>query len=171
MPKDFFSESYKQLEIAIIKISYMLHLDELDGNDTAILIQPMVYGNYGEDSASGMFFTRNIVIGKKEIQGSFYHQLSLKRLYRSASLIIAILCSVAVIYIIFTTNPGKDKDASLSFFLVGFFLLTFGIYQHKATIMKVEKDRGIIGEEEVKSNNLLHAIAEAIGRAGGWWEE
>jgi pyruvate,orthophosphate dikinase len=72
LPKDIFKEAYLQLEIAIKRISHMLHLDELDGNDTAILIQPMVYGNYGKDSASGMFFTRNITIGKKEIQGDFF---------------------------------------------------------------------------------------------------
>ena len=72
LPKGFFDESYKQLEMAIQKISYMLKLDELDENSTAILIQPMVYGNYGKDSASGMFYTRDVVFGEKKIQGDFY---------------------------------------------------------------------------------------------------
>jgi pyruvate,orthophosphate dikinase len=51
----------------------MLKLDELEENSTAILIQPMVYGNYGKDSASGMFYTRDIAYGEKKIQGDFYH--------------------------------------------------------------------------------------------------
>ena len=28
------------------------------------MIQPMVYGNYGKDSSSGAFFTRNVVTGE-----------------------------------------------------------------------------------------------------------
>jgi pyruvate,orthophosphate dikinase len=32
----------------------------------------MVYGNYGKDSASGNFYTRNIVTGQKKLQGEFY---------------------------------------------------------------------------------------------------
>ncbi len=71
-PKGFFDEAYKQLEMTIQKISYMLKLDELDENSTAILIQPMVYGNYGKNSASGMFYTRDIAFGEKKIQGNFY---------------------------------------------------------------------------------------------------
>ena len=65
--KDFFSDAYTQLEITLKRISYMLSLDELDDEDTALLIQPMVYGNYGKDSASGDFFTRNIVTGEKKL--------------------------------------------------------------------------------------------------------
>ena len=49
----------------------MLALDELDEDDVAMIIQPMVYGNYGKDSASGSFFTRNVVTGEKGIEGYF----------------------------------------------------------------------------------------------------
>lgn len=69
--KDFFSDAYTQLEIALKRISYMLSLDELDDDDAALLIQPMVYGNYGKDSASGDFYTRNIVTGEKRLEGWF----------------------------------------------------------------------------------------------------
>lgn len=72
LPKGFFDDSYKQLEVALKRISKMLHLDELDEDDTAILIQPMVYGNYGPDSASGNFYTRNVISGEKKLQGQFY---------------------------------------------------------------------------------------------------
>jgi len=68
---DFFTESYTQLEIVLKRISYMLSIDELNENDAALLIQPMVYGNYGKDSASGDFYTRNIVTGEKKLEGEF----------------------------------------------------------------------------------------------------
>jgi pyruvate,orthophosphate dikinase len=73
LPEGFFSgDVYDQLEIALKRISYMLSLDEMNNRDTALLIQPMVYGNYGKDSASGNFYTRNIVTGEKTLQGEFY---------------------------------------------------------------------------------------------------
>ncbi len=49
----------------------MLSLDELDDDDTALIIQPMVYGNYGKDSASGQFFTRDVVTGEDKLSGWF----------------------------------------------------------------------------------------------------
>jgi pyruvate,orthophosphate dikinase len=73
LPEGFFSgDAYDQLEIALQRISHMLSLDEMNNRDTALLIQPMVYGNYGKDSASGNFYTRNIVTGAKMLQGEFY---------------------------------------------------------------------------------------------------
>ncbi|TFG85201.1 MAG: pyruvate, phosphate dikinase, partial [Spirochaetales bacterium] len=41
-------------------------------SDTAILVQPMVYGNYGKNSASGAFYTRNVVNGEKKLQGEYF---------------------------------------------------------------------------------------------------
>ena len=74
LPKGFFSDPYTQLEIALKRISRMFRLDEMDDADTAILIQPMVYGNYGKDSASGQFFTRDIVTGEKRLTGSYFQE-------------------------------------------------------------------------------------------------
>ena len=73
LPKGFFERgAYDQMEIALKRVSHMLALDEMNNQDTALLIQPMVYGNYGKDSASGNFFTRNIVTGERKLQGEFY---------------------------------------------------------------------------------------------------
>jgi pyruvate,orthophosphate dikinase len=72
LPKDFFEDAYVQLEAIVKLISRMLALDEQDDEDTAILVQPMVYGNYGKGSGSGAFFTRNVVSGEKRLQGNFY---------------------------------------------------------------------------------------------------
>ena len=72
LPNGFLDDAYGQLESAIKRISRLLRLDVLEENDTAILIQPMVYGNYCKDSASGMFFTRDINTGEKKLQGQYY---------------------------------------------------------------------------------------------------
>ncbi|RPJ08641.1 MAG: pyruvate, phosphate dikinase [Spirochaetaceae bacterium] len=74
LPKNFFADPYDQLEIALKRISLMLDLDEMDDDDTALIIQPMVYGNYGKDSASGMFFTRDIVTGAKNLTGEYFQE-------------------------------------------------------------------------------------------------
>ncbi|MCW8965300.1 MAG: PEP-utilizing enzyme, partial [Candidatus Pacearchaeota archaeon] len=72
MPKGFFDNAVTQLEVSLKRISHMLDIDDMDDDDTAILIQPMVYGNFGENSASGNFFTRNVVTGHKQLQGKFF---------------------------------------------------------------------------------------------------
>lgn len=74
LPKGFFDSAEKQLELSLEAISLMLSLDDQNDNDTAILIQPMVYGNYGKDSCSGWFYTRNVVSGEKILQGDFYRE-------------------------------------------------------------------------------------------------
>ncbi len=72
LPDGFFSDAFTQLELALISISKLLKIDDQNQEDTALLIQPMVYGNYGKDSASGDFYTRNIITGEKKLYGSFY---------------------------------------------------------------------------------------------------
>ena len=71
MPDDFFEDAYVQLETFLKRVSHMLLLDDLDDDDAAILIQPMVYGNYGKDSGAGYFFTRDIITGEKKLSGFF----------------------------------------------------------------------------------------------------
>lgn len=72
LPEGFFDDPWKQLDIALKRISHMLFLDDQDDEDTAILVQPMVYGNYGKGSCSGAFYTRNVVNGDKKLQGEFF---------------------------------------------------------------------------------------------------
>ena len=69
---DFFSDAYSQLEIALKRISRLLKIDEMNDQDAALIVQPMVYGNYGKDSAFGGFYTRNIVNGSPELDGLYY---------------------------------------------------------------------------------------------------
>ena len=69
---DFFSDPFVQLEIALKRISLLLKIDEMNDQDAALIIQPMVYGNYGKDSAFGGFYTRNIVDGAPQLDGLYF---------------------------------------------------------------------------------------------------
>ena len=71
-PKGFFDTAEQQLLLTLSEISRMFQMDDQNDDDTAIMIAPMVYGNYGKDSCSGDFFSRNIVTGDKKLQGKFF---------------------------------------------------------------------------------------------------
>ena len=72
LPEAFFDSAETQLNASLNIVSDLLHTEEDNEDDVAILIQPMAYGNYGKDSYSGVFNTRNIVTGEKKLQGEFY---------------------------------------------------------------------------------------------------
>lgn len=72
LPTGFFEDTSIQLEESVRMISKLLSLEEDTDNDVALLIQPMVYGNYCKDSYAGAFFSRNIVTGEKKLQGEFF---------------------------------------------------------------------------------------------------
>jgi pyruvate,orthophosphate dikinase len=71
-PRGFFDDAEGQLLITLSEISKMLQMDDQNDRDTALLVQPMVYGNYGKDSCSGDFNSRNVVTGDKKLQGMFF---------------------------------------------------------------------------------------------------
>ncbi|MDR2478202.1 MAG: pyruvate, phosphate dikinase [Treponema sp.] len=72
LPAGFFGDAGEQLLITLGEISKMLQMDDQNDHDTAILVQPMVYGNYGKDSCSGDLTRGNVVTGDKKLQGEFY---------------------------------------------------------------------------------------------------
>ncbi|MDR1929505.1 MAG: pyruvate, phosphate dikinase [Treponema sp.] len=71
-PQGFFDDAEIQLFIALMEISRMFQMDDQNDRDTALMITPMVYGNYGKDSCSGNYFSRNVVTGEKQLQGDFF---------------------------------------------------------------------------------------------------
>ncbi|GHV84664.1 pyruvate, phosphate dikinase [Spirochaetia bacterium] len=73
-PKGFFESAEEQILITLSEISKMFQMDDQNDNDTALMIAPMVYGNYGKDSCSGAYFSRNVVTGVKALQGSFFRE-------------------------------------------------------------------------------------------------
>ena len=72
LPKGFFDSAEQQLHLALSEITRMFQMDDQNDTDTAILIAPMVYGNYGKNSCSGDFFSRNVVTGERKLQGKFF---------------------------------------------------------------------------------------------------
>ncbi|MCL2833962.1 MAG: PEP-utilizing enzyme [Treponema sp.] len=73
-PEGFFKSAEQQIMITLSEISRMFQMDDQNDNDTALMIAPMVYGNYGKDSCSGDFYSRNVVTGEKKLQGKFFRE-------------------------------------------------------------------------------------------------
>ncbi len=71
-------DPYKQLAMIISKLANIYIESEKEiGNDeaeTGILVQMMAYGNYGENSMAGSYYSRNIVTGDSKLQGQFFSQ-------------------------------------------------------------------------------------------------
>ncbi|MDC7227197.1 MAG: PEP-utilizing enzyme [Spirochaetales bacterium] len=67
-----FRSATEQLELVLKRISYLIELEDTEDIGVAILVQPMVYGNYGKDSYSGNFTTRNAITGEGNITGEFF---------------------------------------------------------------------------------------------------
>jgi pyruvate, orthophosphate dikinase len=68
-----FSEDVVDQLIMIMKKASETYCDsDIDVDSSlSIMIQAMVYGNFGENSYAGNYFTRNIITGESEIQGDF----------------------------------------------------------------------------------------------------
>lgn len=79
IPRDTFVDANKQLLWVLNRIKELLNTEEksegsIGSNETAIMVQPMVYGNFGKNSSSGKFYTRNVVTGEKVLQGSYFKE-------------------------------------------------------------------------------------------------
>ncbi len=70
---DNFSQDVFDQLIAILKGAASVYCDsEIDvDNSLSIMVQAMVYGNFGQNSFAGNYYTRNIITGDDEIQGDF----------------------------------------------------------------------------------------------------
>ena len=69
---NFQLDVYDQLSLILKQASAKYCDSDIDVDDSlSIMIQAMVYGNFGENSYAGNFFTRNIIDGNKAIQGEF----------------------------------------------------------------------------------------------------
>lgn len=70
-PKEIFTNAYDQL-FFVIALFHKFFQVSTSNVDSALLIQAMTFGNYGEESYFGSYYTRNIVTGKPEISGQFF---------------------------------------------------------------------------------------------------
>ncbi len=65
-------DPYDQIIFVIRNLAKRYYDPEMDKEDPpAILIQGMVFGNLGEDSSVGMYYTRDIITGEDKLSGSF----------------------------------------------------------------------------------------------------
>ncbi len=70
-PPEIFSNAYDQL-FFIIKLLQSFFKKSSSNIDSAILVQAMTFGNYGEESYFGSYYTRNNITGEKKITGKFF---------------------------------------------------------------------------------------------------
>ncbi|HEX7927834.1 MAG TPA: putative PEP-binding protein, partial [bacterium] len=71
---DFPQNSYEQLRLVLTSMAAQYLEDPMnDGIEAALLVQMMVYGNFGDNSYNGNFFSRDIVSGAAKLTGYFGH--------------------------------------------------------------------------------------------------
>jgi pyruvate,orthophosphate dikinase len=70
-PDGYFEDAETQVLSALEEVSTLIALEDQGGDDTAMMVQVMAYGN-GGDSVSGECFSRNPLTGEKGLQGRFF---------------------------------------------------------------------------------------------------
>lgn len=71
LPEEVFTDPYFQISwvIKLFRSAYTLSPTR---NDSAVMIQSMVYGNLDDKSAAGYFYSHNIITGEDELQGEYF---------------------------------------------------------------------------------------------------
>jgi len=70
-PEEVYRDCFGQL-LYVIKRYAQLFSERPTSEDSALLIQAMVFGNYGEESFFGHFFTHEPITGEDKISGEFF---------------------------------------------------------------------------------------------------
>jgi pyruvate,orthophosphate dikinase len=70
-PKEIYTNAYDQLSY-VINLFHSFFEGSSSNVDSALLIQAMTFGNYGEESYFGSCYTRDIISGDSEISGDFF---------------------------------------------------------------------------------------------------
>jgi pyruvate,orthophosphate dikinase len=71
---DFPQNGFEQLRLVLTSMAGQYLEDPMnDGIEAGLLVQMMVYGNFGENSYNGNFFSRDIVSGAPRLTGYFGH--------------------------------------------------------------------------------------------------
>ncbi|MDR1317818.1 MAG: pyruvate, phosphate dikinase [Spirochaetales bacterium] len=72
-PEAVYASAYKQLMYVINLFQTVIETNPTS-EDSALLIQTMVYGNFNDKSCSGDFFTHDIITGENVLMGDFFTQ-------------------------------------------------------------------------------------------------
>ena len=73
LPPEFFTDAHFQM-VYILGLFRGAFAQSPTTEDSAVMVQAMVYGNLDEKSASGYFFTHNIITGDYELYGELFPQ-------------------------------------------------------------------------------------------------
>ncbi len=72
-PSAVYNDCYEQLRY-VLKTYHRLFQNNQSSSDSAILVQTMVFGNFGKNSLFGYFTTRDIITGESGIAGEFFEE-------------------------------------------------------------------------------------------------
>jgi len=72
-PEEIYTDAYQQL-MFVINLFRKVIEENTTSEDSALLIQTMVFGNFNEKSCFGSFFTHNIITGENALMGEFFTQ-------------------------------------------------------------------------------------------------
>ena len=71
---DFPQNGYEQLRLVLTSTAHRYLEDPMNEDiEAGLLVQMMVYGNFGDNSYNGSFYTRDIVTGESKLTGHFGH--------------------------------------------------------------------------------------------------
>lgn len=71
---EFPQDACEQLRLVLAEMSFQYLDDPMnEGIEAGLMVQMMVYGNYGENSYNGKCYSRDIVTGKGDLNGYFGH--------------------------------------------------------------------------------------------------
>jgi len=71
---EFPQDGYDQLSMVLTAMAKDYLEDPMNEDiETGMMVQMMVYGNFGEDSYNGSYYTRDIVTGESKLSGFFGH--------------------------------------------------------------------------------------------------
>jgi len=73
LPEAVFTNAHEQL-LYTMKLFFTSFQQSPSSSDSCLLIQAMVFGNYGKNSGFGSFFTHDIITGENVITGDYFEQ-------------------------------------------------------------------------------------------------
>jgi pyruvate, orthophosphate dikinase len=68
---DIFTNTHEQL-LHVIRLFTTLFKKNPSSSDSCLLVQVMVFGNYGKNSGFGSFFTHDVITGENNISGQYF---------------------------------------------------------------------------------------------------
>ena len=70
-PEEVLTNGFEQL-LYVMTLFHSLFQTNATSVDSALLVQVMVFGNFGEDSGFGSFFTHDIISGENTLRGEYF---------------------------------------------------------------------------------------------------